>query len=289
MQVYVDMVKANMIDVIVVTGASIIDMDFFEAIGGKHYLKDERIIVSDDKLRRMEIDRIYSVLIDERELQKCDNAIFEITNAIGPVTMTSREFLYRLGSWLTEHNIKEESLIQAAYENGVPIFCPALNDSSAGFGFVKHQIQSILAQKPYAIIDGMGDFRELSEIVITAKKTGLFMVGGGVPKNFTQDTIVCGEVAFGMKNVPMHKWAIQCTVADVRDGACSSSTLSEATSWGKLNPANQQMIFAEATTVIPQIASYLYHNCDWEHRKRDWNAWFKLSPHERLKLIYKQK
>lgn len=289
MQVWVDMVKCGMIDCMVLTGASAIDMDFFEAIGGKHYLKDGKIIISDDELRRLQIDRIYDVLIDERQLQKCDNAIYNFVDKQKQQIMTSRDFFYRLGAWLTKHSTKKDSLIQTCYECGVPMFSAALNDSSAGFGFVKHQIKRIREKKSYAVIDGMGDFRELTEITIKAGKTGLFMIGGGVPKNFVQDTVVCGEVAFGIENIPMHTWAIQITVADVRDGACSSSTLSEATSWGKVNPQNQQMIFAEATTVIPQIASYLYHKGDWRKRtKRNWNQWFQKSAYDRLEEIYKK-
>ena len=83
--------------------------------------------------------------------------------------------------------------------------------------------------------------------------TGLFMVGGGVPKNFAQDTVVCAEILG--HEAEMHKYAVQITVADVRDGACSSSTLKEACSWGKVDVTWEQMVFAEATTVVPLIAS----------------------------------
>jgi deoxyhypusine synthase len=122
------------------------------------------------------------------------------------------------------------ALIQTAYEEGVPIFCPAFVDSSAGFGLVKHQKEKIAAKQPYLMIDAVADFRELTDIKIAAGTTGLFMVGGGVPKNFAQDTVVCAEI-LGVE-ADMHKYAIQITVADVRDGACSSSTLKEACSAG---------------------------------------------------------
>jgi deoxyhypusine synthase len=91
------------------------------------------------------------------------------------------------------------------------------------------------------------------------------MIGGGVPKNFIQDTVVAAEV-LGF-NVPMHKYAIQITVADVRDGACSSSTLKEASSWGKVKQGYDQMVYAEATSVLPLIASYAYHKGSWKGRK----------------------
>jgi deoxyhypusine synthase len=92
------------------------------------------------------------------------------------------------------------------------------------------------------------------------------MVGGGVPKNFIQDTVVCAELLG--KKVDMHKYAIQITVADTRDGACSSSTLKEASSWGKVNLTKEQMVFAEATSVLPLIASDAYHRANWKNRDR---------------------
>jgi deoxyhypusine synthase len=124
----------------------------------------------------------------------------------------------------------------------VPIFCPAFVDSSAGFGLVKHQKERAKAKKPYMMIDAVADFRELTDIKIAAGTTGLFMVGGGVPKNFAQDTVVCAEILG--HDAEVHKYAVQITVADVRDGACSSSTLKEAASWGKVSTTHEQMVFA---------------------------------------------
>ena len=92
------------------------------------------------------------------------------------------------------------------------------------------------------------------------------MIGGGVPKNFIQDTVICAELLG--KNVDMHKYAVQITVADSRDGACSSSTLKEASSWGKVDVRKEQMVFAEATSVLPLIASDAYHKEKWKKRER---------------------
>ena len=117
--------------------------------------------------------------------------------------------------------------------------------------------------KKHITIDSI---RELTEIKIKSKSSGLFMIGGGVPKNFVQDTVVCAELLG--KNVDMHKYAIQITVADTRDGACSSSTLKEASSWGKVDTSKEQMVFAEATSVLPLIASDAYHRYLWKNRER---------------------
>ena len=104
--------------------------------------------------------------------------------------------------------------------HNVPIFCPAFTDSSAGFGLVMHQEQN---PSNHITIDSIKEFRELTEIKLKSKTSGLLMVGGGVPKNFVQDTVVCAELLG--KKVDMHKYAIQITVADTRDGACSLSLI----------------------------------------------------------------
>ena len=268
MHVWRDMVKHNMIDSIVSTGASIIDMDFFEALGFKHYRAPE---IPDDRiLRDLYIDRIYDTYIDEEELQACDHIIKDIADTLEPRPYSSREFIYEIGKWLAAGNAKKQgSLIQTCYEEGVPIFVPAFSDCSAGFGLVKHQVERMKAGKPYMTIDSVADFRELTEVKIKAGRTGLFMIGGGVPKNFAQDTVVCAEILG--EDAEMHAYAVQITVADVRDGACSSSTLKEACSWGKVDVALEQMVFAEAGTVAPIIASDAFHRGHWKTReKRRW-------------------
>jgi deoxyhypusine synthase len=260
MQVYIDMVKYNMVDAIVATGASIVDMDFFEALGFKHFKGSP--FANDKDLRAQYVDRIYDTFIDEDELQVCDATIREIADKLEPRPYSSREFIREMGRWLTKNGKKDESLVQMAYEKNVPIFCPAFTDSSAGFGLVMHQVNN---PEKHLSIDSVKDFLELTQIKMASNISGLFMVGGGVPKNFAQDTVVCAEVLG--KSVEMHKYAVQITVADVRDGACSSSTLKEASSWGKVDTTYEQMVYAEATTVVPLIASYAYHNGDWKTRK----------------------
>ena len=271
MNVYADMIKYNMIDGVVATGASIVDMDFFEGLGFKHYKGTP--FIDDGMLRSNYVDRIYDTYIDEEELQTCDSAIKEIADSLEPRAYSSREFIIEMGKYLQKNGKKKNSLVQLAYENNVPIFCPAFTDSSAGFGLVMHQDERLKQGKPYVSIDSVKDFYELTQIKMRAKTSGLFMIGGGVPKNFVQDTVVCAE-CLGV-DVPMHQYAVQITVADVRDGACSSSTLKEASSWGKVDTVFEQMVYAEATTVVPLIFSYVYHNTNWKKRKKlEWTKLF---------------
>lgn len=272
MDLYAELVRNNMVDVIVATGATIVDMDFFEGLGHKHYQALE--IPDDDTLRSLYIDRIYDTYIDEEALQNVDHTIFEIAETLEPKAYSSRAFIREMGKYLVEHGKKDNSLVKLAYEHDVPIFCPAFVDSSAGFGLVKHQVDRAKEGKPYLLLDAIADFRELTEIKIQAGTTGLLMIGGGVPKNFIQDTVVCAEI-LGHEDVEVHKYAVQITVADVRDGACSSSTLQEAASWGKVNTGIEQMVFAEAGSVMPLLASDAYHRGHWRERvKRGWAKLF---------------
>ncbi|OQW77087.1 MAG: deoxyhypusine synthase [Proteobacteria bacterium ST_bin14] len=272
MDLYAELIRNNMVDCVVATGATIVDMDFFEGLGHKHYQALE--VPDDDTLRSLLIDRIYDTYIDEEELQHVDHTIFEIAETLEPRPYSSRAFIREMGKYLVEHGKKDNSLVKLAYEHDVPIFCPAFVDSSAGFGLVKHQVDSVKAGKPYMVLDAIADFRELTDIKIKAGTTGLLMIGGGVPKNFIQDTVVCAEI-LGHDDVEVHKYAVQITVADVRDGACSSSTLQEAASWGKVNTGIEQMVFAEAGSVMPLLASDAYHRGLWKDRaKRRWGAIF---------------
>ncbi|MBA4773586.1 MAG: deoxyhypusine synthase [Sphingomonas sp.] len=272
MDLYAELVRSNMVDCVIATGATIVDMDFFEGLGHQHYQALE--VPDDDTLRSLYIDRIYDTYIDEEQLQDCDFTINKIANELEPHAYSSRAFIREMGRYLSQHGKKDNSLVKLAYEHDVPIFCPAFVDSSAGFGLVKHQVDAMKAGKPYMMIDAIADFRELTDIKIQAGTTGLLMIGGGVPKNFVQDTVVCAEI-LGHEDVEVHKYAVQITVADVRDGACSSSTLQEAASWGKVNTGIEQMVFAEAGSVMPLLASDAYHRGHWKTRaKRAWGKIF---------------
>lgn len=256
-----DMIENNMVDVIVSTGAIIVDQDFFEALGFRHYIGTP--FVNDSELRELAIDRIYDTYIDEDQLRICDMTIAEIADSLPPRPYSSREFIIEMGKYLDKHGIKcEKSVVYSAYKKGVPIFVPAFSDCSAGFGLVHHQWHR---KTNYVSIDSARDFLELTKIKVACEETGIFMVGGGVPKNFTQDVVVATDVLGITK--PMHKYAIQLTVADERDGGLSGSTLKEASSWGKVDTKFEQMVFGEATVTMPLIVSDAYHRGNWRMRK----------------------
>jgi len=287
-RILVEAIRSRMVDVVVSTGAILVDQDFFEALGFRHYQGSPR--ADDEQLRQLMIDRIYDTYIDEEELRVCDHTIAEIADSLEPGVYSSREFLAAMARYLQQRGLGEDSIVRTAYECAVPLFVPAFSDCSAGFGLVLHQYR---AGARHVAIDSVKDFRELTFLKIHARQTGLVMVGGGVPnreltflkiharqtglvmvgggvpKNFAQDIVVAAEV-LGVE-VPMHAYAIQVTVADERDGGLSGSTLREASSWGKVSAQREQMVFAEATLALPLLFGAVYHRGSWRQRtQRRW-------------------
>lgn len=268
-QVIVDLIRNHMVDAVVSTGANIVDQDFFEALGYKHYIAPEayKYGAHDADLREMQIDRIYDTFIDEDELRECDEATHQIANSLAARPHSSREFIHAMGAYLikqgrTPKQGHGDSIVLACYELDVPIFCPAFSDCSAGFGLVAHQ--HARQGKAMLSIDSAKDFYELTQLKIANPTTGLLMLGGGVPKNFAQDIVVAADI-LGV-DASMHKYAIQVTVADVRDGALSGSTLKEASSWGKVELTYEQMVYSEATIAVPLIAGYAFHKGAYKAR-----------------------
>ena len=275
----VTLIDSGMVDVVVSTGANMVDQDFFEALGFRHYAapgSPDAPAVPDERLRELGIDRIYDTYIDESQLRVCDETMRRIFDTLPPRPYSSREILTEMGRHLDATVPAAESVVLAAYRKAVPIFVPALSDCSAGFGIVLHQASANREGRAAVTLDSGADFLELTRIKLASRASGLLMLGGGVPKNFAQDIVVAaemlqeddrGEGREGSPNeVSMHRYAVQLTVADSRDGALSGSTLREATSWGKVDTAREQMVFCEATLGFSLLASDAYHRRAWEGR-----------------------
>ena len=283
------LVECGMVDVIVATGAIVVDQDFFEALGFRHYMapgSPEAPVVGDEELNRLEIDRIYDTYVDEAELRVCDETVAGVLDGMvgggdgewgdgGGVgaerAWSSREVVREMGAYLERHHGDARSIVLEAYRREVPVFVPALSDSSAGFGVVSHRVRALAKGLPHVAFDSGKDFHELAMIKLAAAETGLLMVGGGVPKNFAQDAVVAARMLAEGEDesdghVPMHKYAVQLTVADVRDGGLSGSTLREAASWGKVATARERMVYGEATLTLPLLVSDAYHRGIWRGR-----------------------
>ncbi len=240
-----DLIHHNMVDVVVSTGA-ILYQDYYAALGAGHYYGSPQ--ADDRELRDMLINRIYDTYVDEEKFAQFDSLIGQFADSLPVRKYSSREFIHRLSKTIDD----KDSILVAARKKGVPIFCPALNDSSIGIGLTEHYyIAKKEGRKPITI-DSIRDNYELTQIVVQSKQTAAFYVAGGVPKNYINDSIVMSYI-FG-KYTGGHKYAIQMTTDAPHWGGLSGSTLAEAQSWGKVNKqADFSMAFVEPSVSLPLV------------------------------------
>jgi len=267
-KVIADLIRYGVVDAGVTIGA-IPYQDFYQARGYSHYKTSP--IVDDLKLREFFIDRIYDTLVDENKFRETDAVIGKIAGALEPRGYSSREFMQILGS----HCVKDtSSILGNAYKFGVPIFVPALNDSSIGIGLTGLYAERRKKNQPFMRIDPIRDNWELTQIKIKSDKTGVIYIGGGVPKNYIQQTEVIAETLGYDKGG--HHYAIQITMDSPQWGGLSGCTFEEAQSWGKINRnATKSVAYVEASIGLSLVTGYILQKGLWKGRKRlkyDWSG-----------------
>ncbi len=264
-KVIADMIRYGIVDAVVSIGA-IPYQDFYQARGYAHYKTDPH--VDDVKLRDFFIDRIYDTLVDEDKFRETDALIGEIAEGLEPRGYSSREFMEILGS----HTEDKESILYNAKKYGVPIFVPALNDSSIGIGLTGLYVKKRKAGEDLMRIDPIRDNWELTQIKILSEKTGVIYIGGGVPKNYIQQTEVIAETLGYDKGG--HHYAIQITQDRPEWGGLSGCTFEEAQSWGKINrDATKSVAYVEASIGLSLMAGYIIQKGVWKKRKRLKYGW----------------
>jgi len=267
-KVIADMVRYGIVDAIVTIGA-IPYQDFYQARGYSHWKCSPRI--DDLKLREMFIDRIYDTLVDENKFRETDAFIGNIAGDLEPRGYSSREFMQILGSHCVDD---KDSILGNAYKYGVPVFVPALNDSSIGIGLTGLYVDRRRKNKEFMRIDPIRDNWELTQVKILSDKTGVIYIGGGVPKNYIQQTEVIAETLGYDKGG--HHYAIQITMDTPQWGGLSGCTFEEAQSWGKINrDATKAVAYVEASIGLSLMVGYVLQKGLWKKRKRlqyDWDG-----------------
>lgn len=242
------LVRRRMVDVLVTTGATLYH-DAYETIGGKHFLGTDTI--DNVMLRHHRIDRVYDVYADENKFYHLDVMIEkEFSNRLqSGRPYSSREIMHEFGKWISEKKKDRDGICVAAYEMGVPVFVPAFCDSGLGFSLMFANRR----RKRRIIVDHMRDVDESSKITEKARHTAVIVVGGGVPKNFIQQTAVIAS--YQTRHDHTHDFAIQFTTDVPQWGGLSGSTFEEAQSWGKYNRQSKMVqCFTDATIALPIVA-----------------------------------
>ncbi|MGJ3629967.1 deoxyhypusine synthase family protein [Sphingomonas sp. MMS24-JH45] len=271
MDLYAELVRSNMVDVIVATGATIVDMDFFEGLGHKHFQALE--IPDDDTLRSLYIDRIYDTYIDEEALQNVDHTIFEIAELLEPKAYSSRAFIREMGKYLVEHGKKDNSLVKLAYEHDVPIFCPAFVDLSAGSASSSIRSTALRpANPPAARCD-----RRLPRAHADQDRGGHHRPSHD--RRRRAEELHPGHRRLRRDPRPRGRRGPQICGADHRRRRPRRRLLvldaAGGGELGKVNTGIQQMVFAEAGSVMPLLASDAYHRGHWKDRAvRGWAKLF---------------
>ncbi len=250
----VRLIENRLIDCLVSTGANFFH-DIHESFGHKHYQGSPNL--DDVELAEQMVDRMYDVLADEEVFRQHDFWIGRFAGTLDQSRpYTTREFLYLLGRQLAEESA-EDGIVTAAAKAGIPLYCPAVADSSIGIGIAcdRHLGGNAL------MFDVIGDVIETSYLTKVRPNTGVVYFGGGTPKNFIQQTEVTGMIAdFGVHG---HKYAIQCVTDAPHWGGLSGCTFEEAQSWGKIHTeAHMVSCHCDSTIAMPILVSALLEQKD---------------------------
>src|SRR5215208_3029242 len=234
------------VDCLVSTGANLYH-DLHETRGQHHYVGSP--LADDAALAEDRIDRVYDTYASEEEFCSNDSWIATFATTLESRAYTTREFLHLLGGHLWE-TTGRDGILTAAYRANVPIFCPAIADSSVGMGL--SQARQEAPGKGY--IDIIGDIVESANVIIRRPRTASVVLGGGTPKNFINQASVQAE--YYSDEVGGHRYALQIVTDVPHFGGASGSSLEEAQSWGKLATDSARVsVQADATIALPLLAT----------------------------------
>ena len=258
-----DLIKHKLVDVIVTVGSQPYQ-DMYAARGYNFWRSSPD--VDDLELREHFLDRLYDTVVDEEKFRETDDYLGELAAKLDPrKTYSSRELMEFYGEHFRDD---QDSWVAEAARQKVPIFVPTIHDSSIGIGMVYNYTKAKAAGKPYPKLDMIRDAYELAQVKYKSKKTGIIYLGGGVPKNYIQQTEVISEVLG--HDAGGHNYAIQLTMDMPVWGALSGCTFKEAQSWGKIaKDADFVQAHVDITVGLPLLATALIQKKElWQNRKR---------------------
>lgn len=258
-KIIVYLIENRLIDCIVTTGANMFH-DCHETLGYHHFLG--AVDVGDDELHKLKIDRIYDTFAKEEDFRKTDKYIAEFATQLENRPYTTREFLYLLGCRMAD--LPERGILTAASDAGVPIYCPAIADSSIGIALAT----LIKPEERQFTFDLVTELSEVAGLALKSASTALILVGGGTPKNYLQQLQVTAGIMEPDVDLEGHRYAIQFTTDSPQWGGLSGCTFKEGESWGKIaHDARAVHCFCDATIALPIVVSALADRADELQRK----------------------
>ena len=261
-----DLIAFHAIDVLVSTGANL-SHDLYESLGGRHYMAHGHI--DDPTLRKMRIDRVYDTYADDVTFTKADEFVEKFADSLEPGSYSSRELFQMMGERIRDGY----GILTTAAKERLPIFCPALADSSIGMALTVYRNEKLKKNAPPAVYDALMDNIEIMDLKRQFPKSGVIFIGGGTPKNYIQQVVPMAEISGWA--VPPHSYAMQVTTDDPKFGGLSGCELPESQSWGKLDPSAEQCtVHLDATIGLPLLfTGVMEHYEEWKSRgplKVDW-------------------
>jgi len=257
--IFCDLVDAGIVKAIVSTGA-LMAHGLVEATGRSHFRYDEKM--DDRQLFHAGYNRVYDSLEPEVNLDHVEEVVDRILDAWDPAeTVCSWKLHRRIGEFLLEHT-PGRGILKSARAHGVPVFVPAFTDSELGIDFALQQRARRKHKRPLLRYDPFEDFEQFAETMLAQKRMGVLTIGGGVPRNWTQQFGVFAELLArrGYEKVPLKRYhyGVRICPEPVYWGGLSGSTYREAVSWGKFVPEEEGGRFAEvfddATIALPLVA-----------------------------------
>jgi len=241
------LIDKRLIDCLVSTGANLFH-DCYESLGRSHY--QINFLIEDEKLKEKGLDRIYDTFAPEEGFRETDKFIQQFARSLDQnYSYTTREFFYLLGEYLNKKGA-EKGILTCAYQRKIPIYCPAIGDSSISIALASADIP--------LKFDPVKDVKETAYLAGIMEKTGVIYIGGGTPKNFIQQTQV--TLSCMGKGKEGHYYAIQITADAPHWGGLSGCTLEEAQSWGKISlKAKKVTCYCDATIALPFLVEGLAH------------------------------
>ncbi|MCK5558260.1 MAG: deoxyhypusine synthase family protein [Candidatus Hydrogenedentes bacterium] len=259
-KIIVHLIQNRLIDCVVTTGANMFH-DCHETLGYYHFQGSAD--VDDAELNKLKIDRIYDTLSKDEEFDKTDEYIAEFAAELEARPYTTREFLHLLGKKMSD--LPEQGILTAAYEANVPIYCPAIADSSIGIA-----LAALMKPEDHRVtFDLVPELAEMAQIALKSPGTAAVLVSGGTPKNYIQQLQITASFIEPDREIEGHRYAIQFTTDSPQWGGLGGCTFEEGQSWGKISRSGQRVVcFCDATIALPIVVSALAERSDELRRKK---------------------